>query len=77
MSEHRCTFGDKSPAVARFILSDGCFGRPHDREQYLCMQHLVTSEPLGTMQLVEILTAGESWRDDILSRWELRPVGES
>lgn len=64
-----CSFNQHAPAVARFTLEKGCIGRRNDHEQFLCMQHLVTAEPIGEMELVEILPAGESWRDDILRRF--------
>ena len=42
-------------AVAVFTLSDGCFCFPDDREQALCLQHIVKATPSGTMDLKTVL----------------------
>jgi hypothetical protein len=45
------------PAVAVFEMSAGCICYPADREQALCMQHIVRATPLGTMELKDDLSA--------------------
>jgi len=47
-----------SEAVARFSMSAGCVCYPDDREQDLCVQHVLRATPLGTMQLVEDYSRG-------------------
>ena len=42
-------------AVARFALPQGCACYPDDREQALCVQHVVNAEPIGAMELIEVL----------------------
>jgi hypothetical protein len=58
-----CRFcGD--PAVAVFALDRGCLCYPEDREQALCMQHVVRASPAGSMLLTADLT-----RDGLFTRW--------
>lgn len=45
-----------TPAVAVFSLDEGCACFPDDREQALCMQHIVRASPLGEMAMVRDLT---------------------
>lgn len=44
------------PAVGIFELNRGCLCFPEDREQALCMQHVVRATPLGDMSLLIDLT---------------------
>jgi hypothetical protein len=41
------------PAVAIYRLERGCVCYPDDREQALCPQHAVRSEPLGDMEMIQ------------------------
>jgi hypothetical protein len=52
--------------VAVFELSAGCVCYPVDREQALCMQHIVRATPLGTMELTDDLSA----RGEFTKWWE-------
>jgi hypothetical protein len=57
-----------TPAVAVFDLDRGCFCHPEDREQALCMQHVVKASPLGEMLLQRDLTDGtftKWWNNEI------------
>lgn len=47
--DHKCRQCG-APATHRVTLSAGCVVWPHDREQYLCQQHLVKATPLGTIE---------------------------
>lgn len=62
-----------SPAVAVFSVPDGCSCYPDDREQALCMQHVVKRNPLGEMILIEDLTVGgaftKEWNDPRPGWW--------
>lgn len=49
-----CRF-DGSPAVVRVEMDEGCVCFPDDREQLLCAQHAINSEPLGSFVVVESL----------------------
>lgn len=55
MTHVPCRFGDSSPAVARFSMDRGCVCFRDDREQALCAQHIINAEPLGSMELIEVL----------------------
>jgi hypothetical protein len=59
----KCRFND-SEAVAVFAMSEGCVCFPDDREQALCMQHIVRATPLGEMTLIRDLTV-----DGAFTRW--------
>ena len=64
-----CRFCDQ-PAVARFALPAGCAVYPNDREQDLCIQHVVNSEPIRGAVLVEVLDAdGWAWFCATRRRW--------
>lgn len=54
-----CRFCGK-PAIARFSMERGCMCYPEDREQALCPQHIVSAEPIGAMEVTEVLDA-EAW----------------
>lgn len=56
-------------AVAVYVMSNGCVCFPDDKQQALCAQHAMRSEPLGTMEMIEDLTAGKAWT----RRWAGRP----
>lgn len=58
-----CRFCDR-PAVGVFFLSRGCVCYPRDRLQALCQQHVVRSNPTGSMVLHQDLTVGPEF-----SRW--------
>lgn len=45
-----CRFDDGNYAVGRFAFSDGCVCYPDDKEQDLCIQHVVKSTPLGSFE---------------------------
>jgi hypothetical protein len=49
------------PPVAVYRLERGCVCYPDDREQALCPQHAVRSEPLGDMDMIKDLTVGQAW----------------
>ncbi len=51
-----CRFGC-GPAIAVFAMDRGCVCYPDDRQQALCMQHIVRATPLGRMTVVRDLTA--------------------
>jgi len=51
----KCRFCDDE-AVAKYTFSNGCVCYPEDREQNLCLQHIVKSNPLGSMVLIEDYT---------------------
>jgi hypothetical protein len=48
-------------AAARYALSAGCLCYPDDREQDLCVQHIIRASPRGSMQLVRILEPRLFW----------------
>jgi hypothetical protein len=48
----RCRFNGHAQAVALVALSHGCACYPEDRLQPLCPQHILSSEPLGSFQVV-------------------------
>lgn len=48
----RCRFNGHAQAVALVAVSRGCACYPDDRLQALCPQHIVSSEPLGSFQVV-------------------------
>lgn len=64
-----CRFCD-DPAVAIFYLPQGCICHPEDRQQALCMQHVVKSNPIGDMALDEDLTEDNKFTD----WWERRDI---
>lgn len=50
--DQRCRFGcslDANPPVAIVELSAGCIAFPDDREQLLCLHHVMRAEPRGTL----------------------------
>ena len=49
-----CRFNDGMEAVARFKTPQGCVCYPDDREQDLCMQHVIKDGMIGPG--VEIIT---------------------
>lgn len=57
-----------SEAVGRFELPGGCVCHPEDREQSLCMHHVVRASPSEGMILVEDFTVGKEltkwWADE-------------
>jgi len=59
----QCRFTD-GEAVARFALDKGCFCYPDDREQDLCLHHIVKATPLGGMKLIVDYTL-----DGSFTRW--------
>lgn len=42
-----------TPAVVLVAMSRGCVCYPNDREQWLCSQHELRSEPLGTWEILK------------------------
>jgi hypothetical protein len=46
VAEVPCIFDHGAVAVARYTMSEGCICFP-DREQDLCPQHAIDSQPLG------------------------------
>lgn len=46
-----CRFGDNMPAAVHVLLNRGCVCHPNDRDQWLCAQHAINAEPLGSMTL--------------------------
>lgn len=66
-----CTFGEAVPAVVHVALSNGCVGRPDDREQDLCLHHALRAMPHGTMTIMGDYTANQAEGDrlrDLLRR---------
>ena len=61
---HFCNSG----AVAGFFMPEGCWCYPKDREQVLCMQHVIKATPLGGMELIGDFTVdrefSEWWHKD-------------
>ena len=55
-----CRFQD-GPAVAIFLLSEGCLCHPEDKEQSLCAHHAFKATPLGEMVLKEDLTVNQEF----------------
>lgn len=64
---HRCTQGSLAKdgtqetqcwdeAVARFHLSEGCVAQPGERDQDLCLHHVMRASPYGTFELTEDFT---------------------
>jgi hypothetical protein len=51
----QCSFGD-GEVICRVALPRGCIARPDDREQELCWHHLLKSQPIGGIALVEYYT---------------------
>lgn len=47
-----CSFNHGEQALARIYLSDGCLGRPDDRYQDVCIHHLVSCSPHGSMTVI-------------------------
>ena len=43
----RCRFGDTMPVAIHLIMPGGCACFPDDRDQWLCAQHAINSEPLA------------------------------
>lgn len=43
-----------SGAIVRVSLSDGCLAYPDDHEQDLCVQHLHSIEPRGSMEIIKV-----------------------
>lgn len=66
MSPPLCRFGDR-PAIARYALSDGCVCYPDDREQDLCVQHILRATPLGTMKKLVVY-------DEARMHWVEEPI---
>ncbi len=55
----QCRFGD-GPAAARFRTPQGCVCFPDDREQDLCMQHIIKDGTLGDkVEMIEDYTLGK------------------
>lgn len=46
----RCRFGDNSRVAVHILLDRGCACFPDDREQWLCAQHWVNCEPIGSSE---------------------------
>lgn len=69
MMAQTCRFCWK-PAVAVFSMPRGCTCYPDDREQALCMQHVVRANPTGEMILTSDLTVGQKF-----SEWWNGPQG--
>lgn len=61
------------PAVAVFMLSDGCVCMPSWSLQPLCSQHSLRASPIGEMDLVEDLTEGH----EFTALWERTADGHS
>jgi len=59
----RCRFCE-SEAIGVFSLPDGCLCYPEDREQSLCLHHVVKATPLGEMILTRDLS-----RDGKFTHW--------
>lgn len=51
----KCRFCNDG-AVAIFALNEGCLCFPDDREQALCMQHVIKANPIGSMTIKQDLT---------------------
>lgn len=56
-SEISCRFC-ATPAIAQFAMDRGCACYPNDRQQDLCVQHIISAEPLGSMELSQLYDAG-------------------
>ena len=54
----RCRFCS-APAAATYALDAGCLCYPEDREQALCVQHIIRATPLGAMRLLAVVNAAE------------------
>lgn len=50
--------GCRDKAAGRYTMDRGCACFPDDREQDLCTNHALQSEPLGSMILVTVYDAG-------------------
>ena len=68
----RCRFCDDE-AVAIFVLNEGCFVFPNDREQALCMHHVLKATPIGSIELAKDLTENEEFTDwwTTVSEWRV------
>ena len=49
-----CRFGDDLPVLARVGFSHGCACFGQDTEQWLCAQHVVSSEPVRSSWLIQM-----------------------
>lgn len=56
-----CRFHHEELAVARYATPSGCACFPHDKEQDLCAQHALKSEPLGEMTAI-LVYQPEVWK---------------
>lgn len=64
-------------AVARFRLDAGCVAQPGEREQDLCLHHVMRASPLGTFELVEDYSEGEGFTRWWQTPWSDRvPAGD-
>jgi hypothetical protein len=45
----RCSFGCQSTVVGIYWFNAGCAARPRQRLQCLCVQHLISAEPIDNM----------------------------
>jgi len=50
----KCRFCHRE-AVAIYKLDQGCFCCPDEREHGYCIQHIIRANPLGSMELIEVL----------------------
>jgi hypothetical protein len=48
-------------ALAIFAVSEGCLCRPDDREQALCLHHIMKATPLGSFELKEDFTLNNAF----------------
>jgi hypothetical protein len=59
-----------APAVAVYAMDRGCACYPEDREQSLCIQHIVSATPRGKMELKGVLDhAAYTWFLEMQKRW--------
>jgi hypothetical protein len=63
----KCRFCDDE-AVAVFDMPRGCVCYPEDRQQSLCMQHIVKANTIGGMELKHDLTVGGEFTNYWLGR---------
>ncbi len=46
----RCSFGCENTVVGVYWFDAGCAARPEQRLQCLCVQHLISAEPVNNMR---------------------------
>jgi hypothetical protein len=51
-TDTKCRQGDRDPVVGIVALDQGCLVFPDDREQALCLHHIMRITPRGSVDLI-------------------------